>query len=367
MTLAASLDDCVLHLPRRESFPRRAPAATVCPPAAVVAAPIEARPPLKSSTGTPRSAVVRDLVAILLATVVFALLSTWLNVGELLLSVTQPNEHYEVDEIPGVLVFVALAVALFAWRRMAEARSELARRLVAERELVAALDANRRLARENVRIQEDERRNLARELHDEFGQYLNAIKVDAVSLRDARAPATDVRDTALSIIGITDHVQSAMRETIARLRPAGLDELGLVAALEHCVEGWQKRLPAVLFELSTPADGASWDEAVNITLYRVVQEALTNVAKHAQAARVEIRLECPAGIPGGAGNIKLTITDDGRGHAGAVTPAGAGLGIVGMRERVEALGGRLDATPAPSGGFVLSTILPMRPRHGANP
>ncbi len=367
MTLAASLDDCLLHLTRREFFPRHVPAATMRPPLAGVAAPIEARRPLKSATGTPRSAVVRDLIAIVVATIAFTLLSMWLNIGDHLLSVLQPNEQYDVDEIPGVLVFVALAVALFAWRRMGEARSELARRLVAERELVTALDANRRLARENVRIQEDERRSLARELHDEFGQYLNAIKVDAVSLRDARVPATDVRDTALSIIGITDHVQRVMRETIARLRPAGLDELGLVAALEHCVEGWQKRLPAVRFELSTPADGASWNEAVNITLYRVVQEALTNVAKHAQAARVEIRLECPVVAARGAGNIKLTITDDGHGYAGTVTPAGAGLGIVGMRERVEALGGRLVATSQPSGGFVLSAVLPMRPRHGANP
>jgi len=336
MTLAASLDDPAFVHPGWDLLPLKA--------------------------GLPRSAVVRDLVAIVVATIVFTLLSMWLNVGDNLLALLQPNERYDVDEIPGVLVFVALAVAVFAWRRMGEARSELARRLVAEAELVAALDANRRLARENVRIQEDERRNLARELHDEFGQYLNAIKVDAVSLRDARAAAADVRDTALSIIGITDHVQGAMRETIARLRPAGLDELGLVAALEHCVEGWQKRLPAVRFDLATPPDGATWDESVNITLYRVVQEALTNVAKHAQATRVEIVLDCPV-APVTTGNIKLTVRNDGRGQVAVAPPAGAGLGIVGMRERVEALGGRLDATPEPGGEFVLSAILPLR--HGA--
>jgi len=187
--------------------------------------------PLSDSGGAHGRAAARDLFVIVVATIAFAFVSIRLDLAELVLSVVQPKEHYEIDELPGVLVFVALAIALFAWRRMAEVRTELAGRREAERELTAALDANRRLARENVRIQEDERRNLARELHDEFGQYLNAIKVDAVTIRDAGRDAEAARDGAKSIIGIADHVQSVMRETIARLRPAGLDELGLTAAL----------------------------------------------------------------------------------------------------------------------------------------
>jgi len=305
-----------------------------------------------------RTAAVRDLVAILLATLVFAAVSVWLNLGETVVSFTQPNEHYEVDEVPGVLVFLALAIALFAWRRMADVRSELARRLEAERELTSALDANRRLARQSVSIQEEERRNLARELHDEFGQYLNAIKIDAVSLRDASMAADDVQNTARSIIGIADHVQAVMRETIGRLRPAGLDELGLTAALEHCVDGWRKRMPAVHFDFATGNRIAEGDEAVNITLYRVAQEALTNVAKHAAATSVEIRLDGPSAT---GDTITLTVRNDGR--ARGAESAGTGLGIVGMRERVEALGGRLDAVPVPSGGFLLSAALPVRPRN----
>ena len=314
------------------------------------------------ASGANGNAAARDLVIVIVATVAFTLVSVWLDLGELLLSVALPNEHYEIDELPGVLVFVALAIALFAWRHMAEVRTELAGRREAERELTAALDANRRLARENVRIQEDERRSLARELHDEFGQYLNAIKVDAVTIRDASGDAGAARDGATSIIGIADHVQTVMRETIARLRPAGLDELGLTAALEHCVDGWRKRLPAVRFDF-TPANlDAQWDEAVNITLYRVVQEALTNVAKHADATHVEIRLEAPpAGVA--TGNIKLVVRNDGGGRGSA--SAGSGLGIVGMRERVESLGGRLDAAVEPGGGFRLSAILPAHSRHGA--
>jgi signal transduction histidine kinase len=308
-----------------------------------------------------RSTATRDLIAIVVATLLFGAASVWFDLGDRLLSLVQPNEHYEIDELPGLLVFIALAIALFAWRRMKEARLELVRRRETERELTAALDANRRLARENVRIQEDERRSLARELHDEFGQYLNAIKVDAVSIRD---DARSARDGAVSIIGITDHVQSVMRETIAKLRPAGLDELGLTAALEHCIDGWRKRLPAVEFTFVPPYAGVHWDEAVNIALYRVVQEALTNVAKHADATHVDIRLEAP--VAGAAADkIRLIVRDDGEARSAA--SAGSGLGIVGMRERVESLGGRLDAAVEPRGGFRLVAVLPADSRNGAKP
>jgi signal transduction histidine kinase len=355
MTSISHRNDAVLASTFREFFPPESPPAI---------SPAMPRGAALSGGGAHGNAAARDLVIIVVATIAFAFVSIRLDLAELVLSVLQPNEHYEIDELPGVLVFVALAIALFAWRRMAEVRTELAGRREAERELTAALDANRRLARANVRIQEDERRSLARELHDEFGQYLNAIKVDAVTIRDAGGDAQAARDGAASIIGIADHVQSVMRETIARLRPAGLDELGLTAALEHCIDGWRKRLPAVRFDF-TPADGgAQWDETVNITLYRVVQEALTNVAKHADATRVEIHLEAPpAGVA--TGNIKLVVRNDGGGRGAA--SAGSGLGIVGMRERIESLGGRLDAAMEPEGGFRLCAFLPAHSGDGPKP
>ena len=356
MTSVAHLNDVALTSTPREFFPHAWPRA--------IGANGRRSPPLSDMRGAYRSAALRDLVVIVVATLVFTLISITFDLGERVLSATQPNELYEIDELPGVLVFIAFAIALFAWRRMAEVRTELAGRREAERELIAALDANRRLARENARIQEDERRNLARELHDHFGQYLNAIKVDAVTIREAGNDADAARDGAVSIIGIADHVQSVMRETIARLRPAGLDELGLTAALEHCIDGWRKRLPAITFEFTPSNLDARWDESINITLYRVVQEALTNVAKHADATRVEIRLEAlPAG--GATGSIKLVVRNDGGGRDAAT--GGSGLGIVGMRERIESLGGRLDAAVEPGGGFRLSALLPAHSRDEAKP
>ena len=345
MTSVAYSHDAAFRFSPREFFPR---------------VPTRARSPqsrvMSADRDDDRSTAMRDLVIIVVATILFAVASVWFDLGDRMLALMQPNGHYEIDELPGLLVFIALAVAVFAWRRMIEARMALGRRREAEHELSAALDANRRLARENVRIQEEERRRLARELHDEFGQYLNAIKVDAVSIRKG---ARSAHDGAESIIGITDHVQSVMRETIGRLRPAGLDELGLTAALEDCIDGWRKRTPEIAFEFTPPDAVIEWDETVNIALYRVVQEGVSNVAKHADATHVEIHLEAPL-TGAAAGEIKLTVRNDG--DARGAASAGSGLGIVSMRERVESLGGRLTAGPLPGGGFRLCAILPANPR-----
>lgn len=142
----------------------------------------------------------------------------------------------------------------------------------------AVLDENRQLAQENLRIQEVERKHLARELHDEFGQYLNAIKIDAVSICESRGTdAVFSTDAALSIIRTVDHVHAVVSDMIDRLRPVGLDELGLVAAIEHCVDHWRQRLPETRFQLSVRGNFEGLSEPLNLTLYRLIQEGLTNV------------------------------------------------------------------------------------------
>jgi len=299
----------------------------------------------------------RDLIWVALGTLVFAALSIHFELSETVVAWTQSRERFQVDELPGTLLFLALALVWFAWRRIDEFRTELAQRRAVERRLATALDANQRLARDNVRIQEEERRNLARELHDELGQYLNAIKVDAVCTRDAAASDTaEVRRGAWSIVESVDHVHTTLRDVMRRLRPPGLDELGLVAALESCVDGWRRRAPGVSFDLHAPEATSDWGEAVNITIYRIVQEGLTNVAKHAQATRVEIHLDTRATIAGGD-SVVLRVSDNGVGMPETATTGG--LGLLGMRERLETLGGRLDASGASSTGFTLIATLPL--------
>lgn len=300
----------------------------------------------------------RDMVLVVASTLAFAGLSVHFELSEAIAAFTLPHERFQLDEVPMVLLFLASGLAWFAWRRVVEARAELNGRRMAERRLHGALADNRRLTCANVDVQEQERRRLARELHDELGQYLNAIKVDAVCIRDGEgAGSPDAARGAASIIASIDRIQGSVGDMIRRLRPAGLDELGLAAALEECVDGWRKRLLAVRFELVVGESFPNPDEGINIALYRVVQEGLTNVAKHANARRVDIGLELREGASPQSAELVLTLFDDGVGALGSA--ATRGLGLIGMRERLEALGGRLDCTSAPGAGFRLVARVPM--------
>ena len=200
---------------------------------------------------------------------------------------------------------------------------------------------------------------LARELHDELGQYLNVIKLDAVGLLrdDQRSSAGALHQRASAIVENCNHIHGALATLIRELRPAGLDELGLAAAVEHCVQTWRTRLPDLALELSISGDFDDTAGDHRGDLYRLVQEALTNVAKHAAAHRVDIRLERLAGGGAAADGIEVTVADDGVGTtAGAPT---RGLGLIGMRERVMALQGKLAFTSTAGQGFELSARIPV--------
>jgi len=297
----------------------------------------------------------RDLALVVVATGLFAFASVHFELGEALSAWTSSREQYQLDELPGVLLVLALGLAWFAWRRSAQARSEVERRCRAEQELTAALAENRKLARANTKIQESERRTLARELHDELGQYLNAVKVDATGLRNASAGLTaDGASRVAAIVAIVDRLQATVRDILRRLRPPGLDELGLSAAIEDCVDGWQQRFPSVRYDLEMPRDLVHLGDDVNIAVYRIVQEALTNVAKHARASRVRVSLSPPATD---STSIELRISDNGNG-ARRAAPSN-GVGLVGMRERVEALGGRFEAGNAEPSGFRIVAMIPI--------
>jgi two-component system, NarL family, sensor histidine kinase UhpB len=223
---------------------------------------------------------------------------------------------------------------------------QLRARQVAEARLARELAENRELAHQHLRIQEAERKHLARELHDELGQYLNAIKLDAVSISE--------RDVSARIVSAVDHVHGVVSDMIRRLRPAGLDELGLIAALENCVDHWRQRLPDARFTLSASGSFEGLSELLNLTLYRLTQEGLTNSYKHAGATRIEVVLRREHTAQ--ADEITLTVRDDGRGADPQTRKPGFGLN--GMRERVTMMGGRFDLDSAPGRGFAFEARLP---------
>lgn len=219
-------------------------------------------------------------------------------------------------------------------------------------ELARALAENRQLAQRGIEMLEAERRHIARELHDEMGQWLNALKIDAVSIRDRADMPAEVRNAAQAIVDLTDHVYDVARNLMRRLRPVALDELGLASALQYSVEQWHRRHPEVRCRCEVAEMPATFGEAVNITLYRVVQECLTNVTKHAQASEVDIRLDwLPAD-----GMLRVTVRDDGAGFDPRAVRGG--LGLVGLRERVESLGGRFRVEGGPGEGTVVHALVP---------
>ena len=306
---------------------------------------------------TPRRDVVRDLVVVVVATLVSSAVSAYFELSEWLYTRTRRWEALQLDELPVALIALTLGLVWFSHRRHRRTRIELAAREQAEARLARALTENRELAQRHLLMQEAERKHLARELHDELGQYLNAIKLDAVSIRDHAVgdPAFAVKSAA-AIVASADHVHAAVSDMIRRLRPVGLDELGLAAAIESCVDSWRQRVPGTRFSLTFDGKLDGLGESLDLTVYRLIQEALTNCQRHAAAGRVEISLQRHAAP--GADELVLSVADDGRGmHLGAQKP---GFGVSGMQERVEMMGGTFSLASEPGRGLKLEAHLPVQ-------
>jgi two-component system, NarL family, sensor histidine kinase UhpB len=289
---------------------------------------------------------------VIVFTIAIGLIAAYFELSEEFFVTSRQWERLEIDELPAVFVALAGSLAWFAWRRVREARAEIVRRREAEAQLAALLSDNRRLAQQNLQVQESERKALARELHDELGQYLNAIKTDAVTIQE-RSSGCDgpLLRASSAIVGHVDHVHGVVSDLIRRLRPVGLDDLGLRAALEHFLSNAQQRLPQLRIVAALDGDLDSLGEAANVTIYRLAQEGLTNVAKHSGASRVELRLMRRDS------HVEFAMLDNGRGaEANSST---AGLGLIGMRERIEMLGGQMRIRTAPASGFEVHARIPV--------
>jgi two-component system sensor histidine kinase UhpB len=226
--------------------------------------------------------------------------------------------------------------------------------------MAEVLDAQRRenqaLNKRSLAIQENERRHLARELHDELGQSISAIKALAFSItQHADSAAPTIRDSAGSIVLVCDRVHQVVRNMMSRLRPAVVDELGLQLGLERMVDDWNTHHADVFCRLATSGAVDSLGDELQIAVYRIAQEALNNVARHAGPGTVDLRLEISADV--GARYLRLQVRDDGRGFEPG--PAGPGVGLPGMRERVESLGGEMKVTARTGAGVGIDISIPV--------
>ncbi|MPS49746.1 MAG: PAS domain S-box protein [Methylobacillus sp.] len=222
---------------------------------------------------------------------------------------------------------------------------------LAERELAVLLKENQALARHAMQVQEEERRNIAREIHDEMGQYLTAIRLELASL--PKEGHSFIVEFSARINSHVEHIQQAVRGLIHRLRPTALDAHGLVEAIEQLVNEWKRQHPAIECQLLLDQHCPSLPEKTSIVAYRIVQESLTNIARHAHANRVAISLIRTHGILSDI--LTVEVQDDGVGFNPHLPRAGFGLS--GMRERVEAEGGTFNIR-SEGRGVVISATLP---------
>lgn len=207
---------------------------------------------------------------------------------------------------------------------------------------------NQGLARQLIQLQEDERKSLARDLHDEIGQSLTAIHADASAIA-ARAEHPATLASAQAIVRVARGVMDMVHQMLDKLRPDTLDKLGLEAALQDLQTDWQRRNAGVQSELQISGSLHGLDEHVAITAYRVVQEGLTNVTRHAGATRVSI------GVIREGQVLAVLLEDDGRGFDIGAT---GGYGLVGMQERIEGLGGEFELDSKPGAGACITARLP---------
>jgi two-component system, NarL family, sensor histidine kinase UhpB len=210
----------------------------------------------------------------------------------------------------------------------------------------------RQLSANLVRAREEARLHIARELHDELGQRLSALKLDLASL-DPRLDAAAFAQRTEAMLGMLDETMTAVRRIIADLRPLMLDDLGLNAALEWLARESARRM-GIEITVHLGEHDPALDSEASVAVYRMVQEALTNVARHSRATDVRIEL----GESGGT--LLLTIQDNGVGFAPGATRTAGAFGLLGVSERAYALGGSMHTDNPPGGGARIRVRLPLR-------
>lgn len=239
--------------------------------------------------------------------------------------------------------------------RIAHSLNRMAESLGAEREL----EENRQLTHLIQLHIEDERRSLSRELHDELGQYVTAIKTFAVGIANkTHGKMPDVEASAQTVVAAANHIYDGMHNIIRQLRPGSLDNLGLTETLRDAVSTWQTQNPQVRFSLNLSAnldvqDTKDLGETLNINIYRIVQESVTNALRHAHATAIDIAL-----MQDEKGELRLSIKDNGTGMIMCNVDQTQHFGLLGIRERTQALQGSFSVDSTLGEGTLISVTIP---------
>jgi signal transduction histidine kinase len=230
------------------------------------------------------------------------------------------------------------------------------------RERRAAEEQIKRLLKQLVNVQEDERLRIARDIHDHLGQQMTGLRLNLELLRKQCADDSELCSRVEQTQAVAQKLDEDVDFLAWELRPAALEDLGLAPALATFVNDWSKHFD-ISAELHTSGmDGVRLPPDVEINLYRILQEALNNIAKHAEAASVSVLLERKGN------ELMLIVEDDGRGfdpEKKVYEEGGKGLGLVGMRERAQLAGGSAEIESTPGGGTtILVRVRPARSEEG---
>ncbi len=240
------------------------------------------------------------------------------------------------------------------WKRTSEAINQLA----SSQEQVIA--DNKQLALKLLNIQEEDHRYIARELHDEFGQCLAGINAVTASIKQtAKLQSPELVAELNTISPITNHMMDVLRSMLTRLRPAEVDDLGLTTSLKKLLNNWNNRSHGMTsYQLILNGNIDNLPDPLPVNIYRIVQECLTNIAKHAQASLAEVIINT---LPDHS--IQLEISDDGIAEVDEFDNT-LGVGLLGIRERVMALGGKITLLTRATGGLTVNITIPIAIEQG---
>tara|TARA_B110000977_G_scaffold646_1_gene888 strand:- start:1025 stop:2692 length:1668 start_codon:yes stop_codon:yes gene_type:complete len=201
---------------------------------------------------------------------------------------------------------------------------------------------------------EDERRSLARELHDELGQYVSAVKIFAQNIINrSKGKDKNIEESALSVTSAANQIYDGMHSIIRQLRPGSLDNLGLAETLKDMVSGWRSQHSAINVDLFVGESLRHLGEAISINVYRIIQEAMNNCLKHAEAKNISISLDNKKK------QLALVFKDDGVGFDTTLLAKTKQFGLIGMQERVKSLNGIFSIKSAPNKGTLINITIPL--------
>jgi len=231
---------------------------------------------------------------------------------------------------------------------------DISEKLIAKKSQLQ-LEKNRQLTRIIQDHIEDERRSLARELHDELGQYVSAIKIFAQNITNrSKGKDNDIQESSVSVTAAANQIYDGMHNIIRKLRPGSLDNLGLTDTLKDLVVTWQNQHKGLDIDLSVDANLDNLGEAININVYRIIQEAMNNCLKHADASKVNILIEIKDK------NLYLEFADNGVGFNKSILIKTKQFGLVGIQERVNSLRGKFELITKKNKGTILKCHVPIK-------